>query len=221
MWYGCLKIAIRFVSRSNYSLFWKQTGNVPNFCLIKILSLATRKELYTNTEHAIRFLALQRITLILTCETLNSLQKLKDIHPVYLREVFQTTEQRQNRYACPNWTLFYLNLFEKQDYAIHHEQLRAHFWNGLFRSNSKEIACFSSSLSSSLDTSGLMTGKVVFTVQMATDKRLLYRRFIAEKFWTLMRTSAEPEKSQKSETAIPRNIDGLHISKSVRGSRYL
>ena len=61
-----LKIAIRFVSRSNYSSFWKQTGNAPNFWLINIRTLSTCKELYTNTKHAIRFSASQRIMWILT-----------------------------------------------------------------------------------------------------------------------------------------------------------
>ena len=90
--------------------FLKQTRNVPNFWLIKNLALATSKELYTHTEHAIRFSASPRITWILIYKPYNSLQKLKEISSVYLSEVFQTTEQRQNRYAFPKWTLFHLNL---------------------------------------------------------------------------------------------------------------
>ena len=66
-------------------------------------------------------------------------------------------------------------LFEKQDYAIHHELARAHFSNGLFLSNSKVITFFPSHqalLTQNNFTDEVVTNKVVFTVQTATDKRL-------------------------------------------------
>ena len=66
-----------------------------------------------------------------------------------------------------------------------------------------------------------------------SQQRKDYRRFIAEKFWTFMRMRAETNLVQKCQFRfenqsqarkvrwqIPQNIDGSHISKIIRGSRY-
>ena len=115
---------------------------------------------------------------------------------------------------------------------------RAHFSNGLFWNNSKAIYLFSFvfiklSLRNITCTVKLVTSKikVVFTVQTATDKRLpviYYRKVL--KFGAYVNGTQfsaatsiliwEPITSQKSETAIPRNIDGSRIRKTISGSRY-
>ena len=72
-----------------------------------------------------------------------------------------------------------------------------------------------------------MTNKVVFTVQTATDKRLpvIYCRKVLKFGACISGTQFtisiwKPITSQKSETAIPRNIDVSRIRNTISGLRY-
>ena len=76
-----------------------------------------------------------------------------------------------------------------------------------------------------------MTVKVEFSLNtVELEVKYLYNHLNAAEIW--LRTSAtqfsattsistlEPITGRKSKTAIPRNIDGSRIGKTIRGSRY-
>ena len=80
-------------------------------------------------------------------------------------------------------------------------------------------------------TGELLTSKVVFSFQMATDERLpaiccrkvlKYGAYVSGTQFSAATSISiwEPITSKKSETAIPRNIEGSRMRKTISGSRY-
>ena len=145
MWYCRHKIAIRFVSRSNYSSFKNKREIYSSFgwlrfkllLLTKSCTLIPNKQLdFQLCSESLEFCLINRKILTETKRNTSSVFKSSFLN------YWATTKK-----IC----LFKVDFLhpqvfkkKKQDYAIQHEQASAYFSNGLFLSNAKAIICFPS-----------------------------------------------------------------------------